>query len=322
MRPIDTLRVSITDRCNLRCIYCMPPEGVKLIAHDEILTFEEIERMARAAVRAGVRKVRITGGEPLVRKGVTELVKRLSRIREIYDLPMTTNGVLLAGMARELKSAGLSRVTVSLDTLRPERFEKIAGRPELPRVLEGIGAAIDAGLLPLKVNVVLVPGRNDDEVLDFLGLARRLDLEVRFIERMPMGHRQGCGMSDDGYVATAKIRAEIEAAVGPLEPLPPAPGASTRPAKVFGLPGGRGRIGFISPLTEPFCRHCSRMRLTPGGRLRACLAQELELDVKGPMRAGIDDEGLSALFVQAVDMKPVQDAACFASERLMSQIGG
>jgi GTP 3',8-cyclase len=319
LRPIDTLRVSITDRCNLRCIYCMPPEGVRLIPHDEILSFEEIERVARTAVRAGARKVRITGGEPLVRKGVTGLIERLSRIRDIYDLPMTTNGILLSKMARDLKAAGLSRVTVSLDTLRAARFESIAGRPELHRVRMGLDAAIAAGLLPLKVNVVVVPGRNDDEALDFAALAMALDLEVRFIERMPLGRWPDCGLAADSYVPSGLIRQQIDEALGPLEPVND---PLDRPAKVYSLPGGRGRIGFISPLTEPFCRHCSRMRLTPDGRLRACLAQELELDVKGPMRRGIDDEGLSALFVQAVDMKPVQDSACFGGERMMSQIGG
>ena len=319
MRPIDTLRVSITDRCNLRCIYCMPAEGVKLIAHDEILTFEEIERVARAAVRAGVRKVRLTGGEPLVRKGVIALVERLSRIREIYDLPMTTNGILLPAMARDLKMAGLSRVTVSLDTLKAARFEQIAGRPELHRVRMGLDAAIEAGLLPVKVNVVVVPGRNDDEALDFAALAMQLDLEVRFIERMPLGRWPDCGLAAQSYVPSGQLRQEIDEALGPLTPV--ATGLN-QPARVYSLPGGRGRVGFISPLTEPFCRHCKRMRLTPDGRLRACLAQELELDVKGPLRSGIDDEGLLALFARAADMKPDQDAACFSSERMMSQIGG
>ena len=297
----------------------MPAEGVKLIAHDEILTFEEIERVARAAVRAGVRKVRLTGGEPLVRKGVTELVERLSRIRAISDLPMTTNGVLLSEMARDLKAAGLARVTVSLDTLRAERFAEIAGRPELPRVMAGLDAAIAAGLLPLKVNVVVVPGRNDDEVLDFAALAARLDLEVRFIERMPLGRWSDCGLAAKSYVPSARIRQEIEGVYGPLAPAPSGP---DQPARVFTLPGGRGRVGFISPLTEPFCRFCTRMRLTPDGRLRACLAQELELDVKGPLRQGATDADLSALFARAVAMKPEQDKACFASERMMSQIGG
>lgn len=319
LRPIDTLRVSITDRCNLRCIYCMPPEGVKLIPHRDILTFEEIERVVRAAVRAGVRKVRLTGGEPLVRKDVIELVGRLSRIHDIYDLPMTTNGVLLSELASDLKTAGLSRVTVSLDTLKAGRFAEITGRPELHRVMLGLRAARDAGLLPLKVNVVVVPGRNDDEVLDFAALAMDLDLEVRFIERMPMGHWSDCGLAAPGYVPSGVIRHEIDEAYGPLEPTRT---ELDRPARVFVMPGGRGRVGFISPLTEPFCRHCSRMRLTPDGRLRACLARELELDVRGPMRAGADDDELLALFGRAVDLKPEQESPCFTSDRGMSQIGG
>ena len=319
MRPIDTLRVSITDRCNLRCIYCMPADGIKLIPHDEILSFEEIERMVRAAVRQGVRKVRLTGGEPLVRKNVIGLVERLSLIHDIYDLPMTTNGVLLSEMAHDLKAAGLSRVTVSLDTLKATRFATIAGRPELHRVMMGINAAIAAGLLPLKINVVVVPGKNDDEILEFAVLASRLDVEVRFIERMPLGGWPECGLAGDNYVPSGVIRRQIDEALGPLEPIP---AGLDQPARVYRLPGGSGRIGFISPLTEPFCRHCSRMRLTPDGRLRACLARELELDVKAQLRSGASDDDLAALFERAVEMKPEQDAACFAATRGMSQIGG
>ena len=323
MRKIDTLRISVTDRCNLRCIYCMPPEGVALIPHEEVLRFEEIERVTRAAARAGARKVRITGGEPLVRANVVELVRRLARIEDVLDLPMTTNGVLLAEKARDLKAAGLSRVTVSLDTLRPERFARIAGSPGLDRVRLGIEAALAAGLVPLKVNVVVVPGENDDEVEAFARLAAELDLEVRFIERMPIfGHGRGphCGLTGASYLPSAAIRDRIGAALGPLEPVI-ATGSS--PARVFRLPGGKGRIGFISPISEPFCRYCSRMRLTPDGKLRACLAQELELDVKGPLRSGIDDDGLLELYRRAVGMKPKQDAACFsAKDRVMSQIGG
>lgn len=297
----------------------MPAEGIKLIPHDEILSFEEIERVVRTAVGLGVRKVRLTGGEPLVRKNVIGLVDRLSRIREIYDLPMTTNGVLLSEMAHDLKAAGLSRVTVSLDTLKAARFSTIAGRPELHRVMMGINAAIAAGLLPLKINVVVVPGKNDDEVLDFAVLASRLDVEVRFIERMPLGGWPECGLAADSYVPSGLIRREIDEALGPLEPIP---AGLDQPARVFRLPGGSGRVGFISPLTEPFCRHCSRMRLTPDGRLRACLARELELDVKSPLRRGAGDADLAALFERAVAMKPEQDSACFASNRGMSQIGG
>ena len=324
MNRIKTLRVSVTDRCNLRCVYCMPAEGVRLIPHHEIITFEEIERTARAAVRAGVEKVRITGGEPLVRRNIVELVDKLARVPGIRDLPMTTNGVLLADFAADLKRAGLSRVTVSMDTLLPARFEKIARQPWLHRVMAGIEAALRAGLSPVKINVVVVPGQNDDEVPAFARLARERDLEVRFIERMPLidrGLSPHCGAVSDDYIPSAKLRKRIEAEFGPM---PLLNGSDpSQPARVYGLPGGRGRIGFVAAMSEPFCQWCGRMRLTPDGKFRVCLVRDLELDVKGPLRSGADDEELLKIFERAVAMKPYQQAACFAPmNRVMSQIGG
>jgi len=319
MRKVDTLRVSVTDRCNLRCIYCMPPQGVELIPHREILSFEEIERVVRSAVKAGVQKVRLTGGEPLVRRGFSELVKRLSRVEGIRDLPMTTNGVLLQQAAGELKAAGLTRVTVSMDTLKRDRYKRIARRDELPRVMEGVEEAISVGLAPVKINVVVVVGVNDDEAVDFAGLAGEKDLEVRFIERMPITAGPHCGLSGEGYVPSARLKAVIEKETGRLEPAAEGRG----PARVFRLPGGRGRIGFIAPLSEPFCKWCQRMRLTPDGRLRPCLAEESEIDLKGPLRSGATDADIKKLFETAVATKPAKDSACFGEAgRMMSQIGG
>ncbi len=320
MRNVDTLRVSVTDRCNLRCGYCMPPEGAVLMDHRDILSFEEIERVARVAATAGVTKVRLTGGEPLVRKDIEVLVEKLKAVPGVADLPMTTNGVLLERKAPSLKAAGLSRVTVSLDTLRPDRFETVTGRPRLDRVLAGIDAAIAQGLAPLKVNVVVVPGVNDDEILDFARLAADRSIEARFIERMPLSIRgPRCGQVSREYVPSARLKETIEAETGRLEPA----GGARGPARVFDIPGGRGRIGFISAMSEPFCRWCSRMRLTADGKLLACLADPAELDLKGPLRAGADDAELAGVWREAVARKPYKEAACFTSEgRLMSQIGG
>jgi len=328
LRSVDTLRVSVTDRCNLRCTYCMPPEGIDLIDHEEIMSFEEIERLVRVAAGSGVKKVRITGGEPLVRKGLPDLIKKLTAIEEVYDLPMTTNGTLLAGMAEELKNAGLSRVTVSLDTLKPERYRQVARYDGLEKVMAGIEAALDAGLAPVKINTVVVPGTNDDEVTDFAALANKLDLEVRFIERMPIVNRSSlphCGMASDGYIPSIEIKEAIEKKMGKMEPIEEKQSAAGNrgPARVYRIPGGNGKIGFIAPMSEPFCKWCGRMRLTPDGKLRPCLAGSTEIDVKGPMRQGCTDEEIKTLFEKAVSMKPVQDSACFeGTGRLMSQIGG
>jgi GTP 3',8-cyclase len=319
---IDTLRVSVTDRCNLRCVYCIPPGGISHLPHDEVLRFEEIERVVRAAAAQGVSRVRLTGGEPLVRQGLVELIERLKLVKDIADLALTTNGVLLGEEAPALKAAGLDRVTVSLDTLRPERFAHIAGRPWFARVPAGIEAALAAGLTPVKVNVVVVPGENEDEAVDFARLAVRLDLEVRFIERMPLKGPETarCGLMSEEYVPAAVLKERIERELGAMTPLGRDP---SRPARVFALNGGRGRIGFIAPMSEPFCATCSRLRLTPDGKLRVCLAQDLELDLKRPIREGASDQELGALFAQAVAMKPRQNAACWAvGKRVMAQIGG
>jgi cyclic pyranopterin phosphate synthase len=302
----------------------MPAAGVKCLPHAEVLSFEEITRVVEAAVRLGVRRVRLTGGEPLVRRGLSDLVAMLAGIKEVEDLALTTNGTLLAPHAPTLKAAGLTRVTVSMDTLRPERYLRLSGRPWLRKVMAGLAASQECGLMPVKINVVVVPGENDDEAVEFALLAERLDLEVRFIERMPLraaATLTRCGIPSDDYIPAALLRQRIESALGPLTPL--AAQDPRRPARVFALPSGRGRVGFIAPMSEPFCRWCSRMRVTPDGKLRVCLAQELELDLKKPLREGAARKELAALFEQAVLLKPEQEAACFpASIKTMSQIGG
>jgi len=324
LKKVDTLRVSVTDRCNLRCVYCMPAAGVEHIGHAEVLRFEEIERVVRAGAAVGMTRVRLTGGEPLVRRGLEALVERLAGVAGVTDLALTTNGTLLAECAGRLKRAGLGRVTVSMDTLRPERFARLAGRPWLSRVMSGIVAAQEHELGPVKINVVVVPGENEDEAVDFARLAVRLDLEVRFIERMPIksvNTSTRCGLPSDDYVPAAVLKQRIEAAVGEMAPVPDRD--LSRPARVFTLPAGRGRIGFIAPMSEPFCQWCSRLRLTPDGKLRVCLAQDLELDLKGPLRRGATEDELIALFQRAVALKPEQDAACFTvRNRIMAQIGG
>ncbi len=323
---MDTLRISVTDRCNLRCVYCMPREGVRLIPCGEVLRYEEILRIVACAVRLGIRKLRITGGEPLVRRDVVDLVGALARIPGVDDLCMTTNGMLLKDFAQRLKAAGLHRVTVSLDSLRPDRYERITGSDCLARVLEGIEASLELGLKPVKVNVVLIRGVNDGEVEDFAGLTLRLPLEIRFIERMPTGGAagagQGCGDRRGQGVPAEEVLDRIRQAFGGLETA--APGVKIPgPARLYRVPGGNGRVGVISAVTAPFCASCTRVRLTSEGRLRTCLFMEDSFDLKGPLRSGASDEALTARIAEAIAKKPRNRAAPFENGgRPMCQIGG
>jgi cyclic pyranopterin phosphate synthase len=325
LSSVDTLRVSVTDRCNLRCVYCMPREGTSRIPEGDLLRYEEILRMVRAGVSLGIRKVRISGGEPLVRPGVAGFVTSLRSIDEIVDICLTTNGVLLKGQARALKQAGLNRVTVSLDSLRRDRYREITGCDEIHRVREGLAAAVDAGLSPLKINVVLIRDTNEDEIVDFARLSLDHPLEVRFIERMPMGLREesrGCGLWGREGVAGAQVLKRIEEALGPLEPaaaVVPLPG----PARLFRVPGSPGRIGLITPMTHPFCESCTRLRLTPDGKLRSCLFSADELDARTALRSDAGSENLCALFRQAVRAKNEglnRDVS--KNRRWMAEIGG
>ncbi len=320
-RPIQYLRVSVTDRCNLRCVYCMPDGGVAAIPHDDVLRYEEIVRIVRLAVEMGLVHVRLTGGEPLVRQGIVHLVAQLAAIPGLDDLSMTSNGILLADYAEALARAGLRRVNLSLDTLRPERFRALTRRGELADVLAGREAALAAGLRPVKINTVVVRGMNDDEVVDLARLTLQPDWHIRFIEVMPLG--EASHWSGDGVVPSAEIRARVEAALGPLTAVRGEPGVG--PARYFRLPDAAGTLGFISPVTEHFCQACNRLRLTSDGRLLPCLMSSTAIDLRAPLRAGADDQALRALIEQAILVKP---GGHHLNESLlprclpMSQVGG
>jgi len=317
-RPINYLRISVMDRCNLRCVYCMPVGGVCPLAHDDILRYEEILTIARAAAEMGIDKIRLTGGEPLVRAGLPELVAMLASIGTINDISLTTNGTLLARYAAELKSAGLNRVNVSLDSLKPDKFREITrSDAKLADVLEGIEAAGGAGLEPVKLNMVVIPGVNDDEVLDFAAKTIDEEWHVRFIELMPfVGETE-----NPQFVSASEMKKRIER-LGKLEPCLPSVGNG--PAKYFRLPDARGTIGFITPVSEHFCFNCNRLRLTADGKLRPCLLSDYEVDLKGPLRGGADAEGLKKLIEEAVANKPQQHhiAEGEVPRRPFSQVGG
>jgi cyclic pyranopterin phosphate synthase len=316
-RSMNYLRISVTDRCNLRCIYCMPPEGVPHIYHSEILSYEEIRAVVRAAAELGIKKIRLTGGEPLVRADFPHLVKMLSQIEGIQELSLTTNGALLKDYAQALKQAGLSRVNVSLDTLRANRFQHITRLGELKDVLTGIEAAKEAGLLPIKINTVVMRGINDDEILDFARMTYKDGWHVRFIELMPFK-----GVAQP--VPSVELQRRISS-LGRLEPCTSITGNG--PAMHYRLAGAKGTIGFISPLTEiSFCSRCNRMRFTPDGKLRPCLLGDNEIDLKTPLRDNASMEELERLILKAVASKPehhhLKDTSGRPVERKMSQIGG
>jgi cyclic pyranopterin phosphate synthase len=316
-RPIDYLRISVTDRCNLRCVYCMPPQGVHLMSHGDILSYEEIRVVAEAAAGLGINKIRITGGEPLVRAGLPKLVHMLAQIAGIDDISLTTNGILLAHHAEELKSAGLRRVNISLDTLKADRFEHITRGGNLGDVLKGIEAARSAGLNPIKLNVVVMSGVNDDELVDFAAKTTAEGWHVRFIEHMPFTE----GTADPSFVPVSEMRQRL-AVLGELEPCS---FKGNGPAKYFRLPQARGTIGFITPVSEHFCFHCNRLRLTADGKLRLCLLSEAEIDLREPLRRGISPEALKSMIKKAVAGKPRQHHLAegrVPQDRPFSQVGG
>ncbi len=323
-RPISYLRISVTDRCNLRCIYCMPPEGVPWRPHGEILRYEEIETVVRAAAELGISKVRLTGGEPLVRLGIADLVRSLARIPGIDDLAMTTNGTLLSRYAEALARAGLQRVNVSLDTLRPERFRRITRLGRMENVLEGMEAARQAGLEPIKINTVVIRGMNDDEVVDFARKTVEAGWNVRFIEPMPVGNGVLADSEWRERVVTGReIRQQIEAVLGELEPAKVSAGSG--PARYYRLPGARGTLGFITPISEHFCYRCNRLRLTADGQLRPCLLSDQEIDLRTPLRQGADVAQIKGLLLKGIESKPMQhhlDEHKRPENRVMSEIGG
>lgn len=314
-REIDYLRVSVTDRCNLRCVYCMPAEGIPLLSHGDLLRFEELERVCACAARLGIKKFKLTGGEPLVRLGLPDFAKSLRKLPGVEQVTLTTNGVLLGKYAGELAQA-IDCVNVSLDTLDPAQFTRITRRDELPRVLDGISAALEAGL-PVRVNCV--PSRTSDkaQLLAIAGLARTRPVDVRFIEMMPVGQ----GDAFDG-VPTDLLKEWLTDAYGPLTPTAD---RGNGPAVYEKIPGFAGRLGFISAVTKKFCARCNRVRLTSAGFLKLCLDYDLGIDLRGPLRSGLSDEKLLELMRDAIAQKP--DGHQFGQKktslvRSMAQIGG
>jgi cyclic pyranopterin phosphate synthase len=343
---VRVLRVSVTDRCNFRCVYCMPEEGVRWLPKEGILSFEEIVEVVRAAVEVhGIRRFKLTGGEPTLRHGIVELVRLLRRIREIEDLSLTTNGLLLGDLARPLKDAGLDRVTVSIDSLRPDRFRRITRTGDLATVLRGLDRCAEVGLGALKVNCVTMRGTNDDEFADFARLTLGRELTVRFIEYMPLGDAAiqhatkrvdesesgpagGCGAQDrgaDAFVSETEVRGAIESELGPLVAVERSTEAGVGPASVYRLPGSpAGRIGFISAMSAPFCSTCNRLRLTADGVLRSCLFEGGEVDVRSILRSPLGpparQRALAEAMTDCVRLKP--DVHSAHGNEQMSRMGG
>jgi GTP 3',8-cyclase len=316
------VRVSVTDKCNFRCTYCMPAEGLEWLARDEILSFEEIARIVAVLARLGVDEVRLTGGEPLVRRDLPVLVEQIARIDGVHDLSLTTNGVLLDRLARPLVDAGLQRLNVSLDTLNHVRFAEITRRDALDAVLRGLEEAERyPQLRPIKVNCVAVKGFTETEVPALADLARRKPYVVRFIEFMPLDADEA--WREDDVLTGAEIRTIIEEHYGPLEEVP-AKASST--AKRFRFADGAGEVGFVNPVSEPFCSSCDRIRLTADGQLRTCLFSRREWDLKTALRNGASDDELVELIRFAVRHKElkhkINDPGFTRASRSMSQIGG
>ena len=283
-RRVEYLRVSVTDKCNLRCVYCMPMEGLPWLRRDELLTYEEIERIIRVMAGMGLRRVRITGGEPLVRRDLPELVGMISAVPEIEDLSLSTNAVLLAEHADALRSAGVQRLNVSLDSLKPERVDAIARRPgSFPKIMDGLKAAEEVGFAPIKINVVLIRGQNDDEIEDFARITRERPWHVRFIEMMPTG--ANLDLSAKQFVSCTEALRRLES-IDALEPV--AGPFGNGPARYHRFPGAPGTIGVITPMSHNYCDRCNRMRLTADGQLRPCLFGSIQTNLRDPLRAGED----------------------------------
>ena len=320
MRTIDYIRISVTDRCNLRCVYCMPENGVDLLKHQDMMSFEEIYNLVLALVPAGIKKIRLTGGEPLVRNGIKKLIKMLRSIPEIEDITLTTNGILLEEMAEGLKAAGLSRINVSLDSLDVSRFKQITRWGSLEKVLKGIDKAIDIGLKPVKINVVAIKGFNDDEFINFVEYAYKKEVQVRFIELMPIGE------SDDEAILKhypiADIKELIETKFQPEET---SDIKTNGPAENYRIIGGKGSVGFIGALSHKFCSTCNRLRLTADGRIRPCLYIDKEYDVLKLIRDGASPDELRAFVEEIILGKPEghnMEDGWGNQRRKMSQIGG
>ncbi len=321
-RKHDSLRISVTDRCNIRCFYCMPAEGVRFKPQREILTFEEIERLARVAAGLGVRKIRLTGGEPLLRSDLPTLVAKLAETPGLTDLALTTNGILLADQAGALKAAGLERLNISLDAMREEVFQQISRREGLSRVFAGIFAAIEAGFERIRLNAVSIRGLTEGEIVPLAEFARRHGLELRFIEYMPLDAEGGWSA---GQVLTGEeVRRTIEREVGRLVAVER--DHPSQPASDFAYVDGGGRVGFINPVSDSFCQACNRLRLTAEGQLRNCLFSTVEWDARRLLRGGGTDEELAEMMAACVGAKKaghgIDTPEFIKPSRAMYQIGG
>ena len=320
-RKINYLRISVTDRCNLRCRYCMPEEGIPLIPHDEILRYEEILRIVRAFSEEGISKVRLTGGEPLIRKGLVDFVAKLSQIEGIEDLSLTTNGILLKDFAEDLKKAGLKRINISLDSLKRERFCQITRRDDFDRVWAGIEESMRVGLDPIKINMVAIRGVNDDEIEAFARLTLRFPLTIRYIEYMPSGN--GEEWKENDILTIPQIKNRLER-MGQVVSIPS--DKWDGPAKRFRIEGAIGEIGLIGPVSSHFCEDCNRLRLTADGKIRTCLFSDKEIDVKELIRKGGSDRDLKDRLLLALRTKPerhhISTHLFRKCQRNMSAIGG
>jgi cyclic pyranopterin phosphate synthase len=319
-RRINYLRISLTDRCNLRCIYCMPPEGEKKLRHKDILRYEELLRIARIGIKLGINKIRLTGGEPLVRKGVQEFIPMLTSLSGLDDVSITTNGVCLKDNLETLKAAGIKRINVSLDSLKRLNFKLITRFDYFNEVWEGIEKARDMGFYPIKINIVVMKGINDNEVLDFARLAIDQPYHIRFIECMPIGLQT----NNTAFVSNSEIEKALVKTLGPLIPL--SHGRNDGPASRFRFDGGKGEVGFISAISDSFCKDCNRLRLTADGMILPCLLSNTEVDIKEPLRRGCLDEELIKVFLKAVDLKPPSHPLNLEHEQMvyrkMCSIGG
>jgi cyclic pyranopterin phosphate synthase len=322
-REIDYLRISLTDRCNLRCVYCMPLDAATFQPSEALLTAAEIEAVACAAVEVGFRKFRLTGGEPTLRPDLVEIVERLAGVIGTTGLAMTTNGILLPRLAAPLVAAGLRRVNIHLDTLDPARLARVMRWGTVEQIWAGIEAAEQAGLRPVKLNAVVVRGFNEDDVVDLAALTLERDWHVRFIEPMPLGVGEVGAIARSRVVTSAETQARIEDALGRLTPL--SSGDAADESRNHRLPAGRGVVGFISPVSQPYCGSCNRMRLTAEGRFHLCLLNDDELDVRAALRAGAGTAEIGAILLRAVRHKPMGhrlDLGRSTEAREMYQIGG
>ncbi|MEZ0328527.1 MAG: GTP 3',8-cyclase MoaA [Dissulfuribacterales bacterium] len=339
-RNITYLRVSVTDRCNLQCFYCSSPdktssqgtqdcaETCRFLPMEELLTDAEILRVVKTFSKLGVQKIRLTGGEPLLRPNLADIVQSISQIPSITDISLTTNGIFLLNQAQALKDAGIKRLNISLDTLQPERYKTITGHDEFQRVWDGILHCLDMGFSPVKLNVVMIKGVNDDELIDLAALTLKWPVQVRFIEFMPIGRYTSWNTSK--HLSCDEMKRRIQESIGQLDSV--TQGKNAGPAEVFALTNALGNLGFISPISRHFCATCNRVRLTADGHIRLCLFSDNELDLKAAMRNGISDDELTKLLQDTIRRKPAgldksieggtETGAAPSCRRRMSTIGG